>query len=877
MTIRLLSTYRQFKPNTNVTLASGTETALVAGGNATTDLSGGVPYDYQLPANTMQGNVAYAPDGVPLGIADSTGKIISGFSGIAAPGAPTGIALTAIAGGVLATLTAPGSNGGTAITGYEVTLSTGQVQLGETTTITVNAPAGVAVTATAKAINGFGKSVASTASASVTPTAFVTPARPGAPTSLTLAAGNGKVTATWAAAASNGSAIRDTIVTLSNGATGVALGSATTVDITTPNGLAVTATARANNGEGAGPVSGVSNSVTPVFAVLPGQPAKPVLTAMAGAVSLAWTPGAANGTTITGNVWTDINGNTTALTTNPQVITAPAGTPYTGTVKTQNSAGFGPPSAQADAVTPTASAPRLAITNWKSPNSTTQSIGSTRATQGRNVHVIGDPVRNMRMRLPTFSNGNGGDTLLSPDTGIYAVEIRGVAIPVLFNGVQSRALASDERDVLSDIIDLTPAGITNGIWPSGEEVFVRYEKVRSATTDNMGTSVTIADDTRQFCTWFNPDTVTAKNTINAAGPMTAITGPGGSVFTQGFGYAPMLVGEPVDPSTFIALGSWGDSLAAGSSDTQEAAPVKARGFSRAAFGPSRVVACGHMATPGNSTGAYAGTNKRTYDLWKYFTHLVISMGFNDVGVLNGSTSRTQYLNIQTFHRQLIPQIRTNSPGVKVIDLIIPPVITTSTDSFATTANQTIGAEWGMTNGSNPESTQGLGDWFRVWQQNQVVGVAPSQITASINNTQMTITALNNGRLPAVGDTVTDGQGYTGTFQGYNSATAAANGVGVWTITPAVPAGLASRAFTCTPPSGPDFVIGAECSAPGTRDKWAIASSTGYEGLPAGTPIGTPTLNGTVDPANPGANHPWTNQYKVFSKGPIRRAILGIND
>ena len=86
-------------------------------------------------------------------------------------------------------------------------------------------------------------------------------------------------------------------------------------------------------------------------ATAPGQPAKPLLTAMAGAVSLAWTPGAAGSTATTSNTWTDINGNVTQLTTNPQTITAPAGTPYTGTVTTLNAQGAGPASPQADAVT----------------------------------------------------------------------------------------------------------------------------------------------------------------------------------------------------------------------------------------------------------------------------------------------------------------------------------------------------------------------------------------------------------------------------------------------------------------------------------------------------------------------------------------------
>lgn len=263
MTIRLLAQYQGNPPNTIVTLAGGVETALVAAGNATTTLSGGVPPVYVTPANSQIGDVLYGPDGVPLGVADPTGKLLMNFNGITVPGAPTGVALTPIAGGVLAAFTPSATLGGTVGTGYEVTLSNGRVQRGAASPIVVNSPAG-AVTATVKQINGAGLSVASAASASATVTTYTAPTIPGAPTGLTLTAGSGKVTASWTAAASNGSAIRNTVVTLSNGATATALGSATTVDVFTPNGIAVTATARANNGEGAGPTSAVSNSVAPV-------------------------------------------------------------------------------------------------------------------------------------------------------------------------------------------------------------------------------------------------------------------------------------------------------------------------------------------------------------------------------------------------------------------------------------------------------------------------------------------------------------------------------------------------------------------------------------------------------------------------------------
>lgn len=263
MTIRLLASYGRFSPNTIVTLASGVETDLVAQGNATTDLSGGVPYAHQTPPNSRRNGIAYGIDEVPLGYADSAGNILQLFTGIATPGAPTSPTLTAFAGGLLCSFMAPAANGGTAITGYEVTLSTGQKQLGATTTIAINAPAGVAVTATVKAINGVGLGAISTASASATPTAYSVPAKPGAPTGLTLTAGNNAVTAAWGAAPNNGAALRNTIVTLSNNRSVVVDGSATSATIPTPNGYPVTATARSANREGQGPVSAVSNSVTP--------------------------------------------------------------------------------------------------------------------------------------------------------------------------------------------------------------------------------------------------------------------------------------------------------------------------------------------------------------------------------------------------------------------------------------------------------------------------------------------------------------------------------------------------------------------------------------------------------------------------------------
>lgn len=357
MTIRLLATYKKFKPNTIVTLASAEETALVAGGNATTDLSGGKPFAYQLPANNRQNNVSYAPDGTPLGISDSTGKILSAFAGIAAPGAPTGLTLTAIAGGVLATMTAPTVTGGTAILGYEVTLSTGQVQLGETTTVTVNAPAGTAVTATAKAINGFDKSVASTVSNSVTPTGTVTPTAPGAPT-VSATAGNASAVVTIAAG-SGGAAASYTVVSSPAGGVDSHTGDTTSPRTITGlvNGTSYTFTATATNSVGTSAASAASAPVTPSAGVV--TPGAPSLVATGGntSASVAITQGsggAPTGYTVTSSPAGGVDPSAGTLTT-PRTITGLVnGTSYTFTGTATNSAGTSAASAPSNAVTPAA-------------------------------------------------------------------------------------------------------------------------------------------------------------------------------------------------------------------------------------------------------------------------------------------------------------------------------------------------------------------------------------------------------------------------------------------------------------------------------------------------------------------------------------------
>ena len=177
------------------------------------------------------------------------------------PGAPTiGTAMRGDA-QVTVTFTAPASNGGSAITSYTVTSSTGNITAtGTASPITVTGLTnGTAYTFTVKATNAVGTGPASAPSNNVTPATV-----PGAPTIGTATRGSAQATVTFTAPTSNGgSAITSYTVTSSPGNI-TKTGTASPITVTgLTTGTAYTFTVKATNAVGTGPASAASNSVTP--------------------------------------------------------------------------------------------------------------------------------------------------------------------------------------------------------------------------------------------------------------------------------------------------------------------------------------------------------------------------------------------------------------------------------------------------------------------------------------------------------------------------------------------------------------------------------------------------------------------------------------
>jgi len=288
------------------------------------------------------------------------------------PSAPR--TLTATAGNTQVALewSAPSSNGGSAITGYDVYVGTSAG--GESTTAVNSAPLAATATSytaagltngityyfTVEAINAVGASPASN-EAPATPITV-----PSAPTGLTATGGNASALLAWTAPASDGGGA----ITGYNVFEGTTAGGESTTPVN-PAPLAANATSypasgltngtgyfftvKAINADGSSPASNEA-SATP--ATVPSAPTGLTAAPGAGRVSLAWTAPTSNGgDPVTGyRVFRSLNAGgegTVPLATTTSLdyvdTTATAGTTYFYTVEAVNAAGSSAPSNEASA------------------------------------------------------------------------------------------------------------------------------------------------------------------------------------------------------------------------------------------------------------------------------------------------------------------------------------------------------------------------------------------------------------------------------------------------------------------------------------------------------------------------------------------------
>ncbi|HUR67768.1 MAG TPA: fibronectin type III domain-containing protein [Candidatus Thermoplasmatota archaeon] len=326
---------------------------------------------------------------------------------------------------------APASNGGSAVTSYNIYRGTASGATtflattgGANTTFVVNSLTnGVAYFFNVTAVNANGQG-ATSAEATATPSAL-----PSAPQSFSATRGNGSVALSWSAPSSNGGSAITGYNVYRGSSSGAATFLATIGTNTSFSDLAVTngntyfynVTAVNANGQGA---SSSEASATP--ATIPNPPA--TFTATAGtSVSLSWTAGSTGGSAITAYQVlrsTSSGAETTLATigTNTSYTDANValGTTYYYTIKATNALGTSNPSVERSATpSSTPSAPQSASAtrgngsvalSWSAPSSTGGSAITAytiyRSTSAGTETFLATIGTNTSYSDATVSNGN---------------------------------------------------------------------------------------------------------------------------------------------------------------------------------------------------------------------------------------------------------------------------------------------------------------------------------------------------------------------------------------------------------------------------------------------------------------------------------------
>lgn len=274
-------------------------------------------------------------------------------------------------------------------------------------------------------------------------------------------------------------------------------------------------------------------------------------------------------------------------------------------------------------------------------------------------------------------------------SSIYVYNDAGtIGFPLYFNGSRSVTLTGGENDVLSDIV--LPADVGQSVFATGKWW------IKGIVEFTAGNSIpyhrTLAADVANTQYGFYLASATTPSTTDAAGVFT-FSGTAPTTKTQG--YNPIILGTPVvDALSYICIG---DSIADYNADA--AANIHGDGFFQRAMGTLNVASI-NAAMNGSATELFCvGTKWRQYV--KYCNRAVDEIGTNDIST--GGAANVAYISqkIKYLWRVL------KAFGAQKVLRTKLLVRTTSTDSWATTANQTVVAGW--TAGGNSETLSAIFD------------------------------------------------------------------------------------------------------------------------------------------------------------------------
>ncbi|MBB5885450.1 SGNH/GDSL hydrolase family protein [Xanthomonas sp. LMG 8992] len=282
------------------------------------------------------------------------------------------------------------------------------------------------------------------------------------------------------------------------------------------------------------------------------------------------------------------------------------------------------------------------------------------------------------------------ETLLGNTMPIDAVsvEYNGVVVPARFAGARGIVLADGAYDVLSDIIPASAFGVP--VIPRGATLYVKVRITMAAAGQYMPTSARHTSQSGAQVRWFDP-AVTTPSDIDAPG---AWTFTGTAPASRTGGYSPVVLAQfaGAEPPVRLIVG---DSISQGTGDTSGVSRVTGLGYPGillADLGDGKAHAFCSVAVHGSVSTVMAQT-PRYASYARYANRAIVMYGTNDLGTAgNGVTLAALQARILSGIAAL-----KQAPGSRIRKVIAGHLAprTTSTDNWATAANQAYSAaSWG---------------------------------------------------------------------------------------------------------------------------------------------------------------------------------------
>jgi lysophospholipase L1-like esterase len=328
-------------------------------------------------------------------------------------------------------------------------------------------------------------------------------------------------------------------------------------------------------------------------------------------------------------------------------------------------------------------------------------------------------------------SGNG-PTPLANDFTIVKASIEkdgaGYSVPVYFNGSRSVTVTGGSFDINSDPV--YPGLFGQSKFSQGEKYWVRMECTVPTTAGRLPFNAKTNIPTGTAFWWYDPALTTITNGADGSGVL-ARTGNFPDVRSSG--YNPVLLGRFANANTNVYVGI-GDSIHFGTGDTATIQPGNGYGIFQRAMtagdGLTAPIASLNLNRHGATTADFNNDWVKSY--YKYGNVLVDELGTNDIGTAGSGVVAT----IQTNIAARWADFKVVQPAGKIVRTYYLPR-TTSTDSFATTANQSYVTDWAPGGKSNQ-----LNDWFETKKTDGTVNAILGR--SSVNDTIEPYKWLTNG-------------------------------------------------------------------------------------------------------------------------------------